>query len=87
MPSYLTVEKIGFERGVYFTMEVHKMPKGFYKCYAYAMASGCKLTDWQYIALSKDEAYEDLTKEYLLRELKPLAFEKLKQISQIYRGD
>lgn len=81
--DYLTCEKIGYENGVYFTMEVYKMADGLYRCYAYAMASGCKITDWQYIALDETDAYSQLTRDYLLRELKPLALTQLKHLERI----
>ena len=84
-PTYQTVEKIGYEDGVYFTMEVyydenHTLP---YFCYAYAMASGVKLTDWGYSALDQDEAYSQETKDYLIRELKPSVKTQLAHLTRI----
>jgi hypothetical protein len=86
MRDYLTVEKIGYENGVYFTMEVYKLPDNFYRCYGYAMASGCKIADWQYIAENIDDAYSELTKNYLLRELRPMAKTQLTHIENIAKG-
>jgi hypothetical protein len=81
--DYLTVEKIGYEDGVYFTLEVYKTEDDFYRCYAYAMASGCKITDWQYYALDIEEAYSEQTKEYLIRELKPIVKSQLIRLARI----
>jgi hypothetical protein len=71
-PSYETVEKIGYEDGVFFTMEVYELPDGFYKCRGYAMASSIKIAEWHYTATDQQDAYSYETREYLLRELRPM---------------
>ena len=70
--TYQTAELIGYESGVYFTMEVYELPDGFYRCLGYAMASSTKITEWQYTAIDQEDAYRHETKEYLMRELRPL---------------
>lgn len=82
--DYLTVEKIGYQDSVYFTMEVYKEnrdPFFVWRCHGYAMASGCKIADWDYYAISEDEAYSQETKDYLIRELKPLVAMQLKHLA------
>jgi hypothetical protein len=70
--TYETVEQIGYENGVFFTMEVYELPNGFYLCKGYAMASSTKITEWHYTAIDQQDAYSYETREYLLRELRPL---------------
>jgi hypothetical protein len=83
LKEYLTVERIGHESGVNFTMEVYKTEDGFYRCYAYAMVNGCKVTDWQYYALDQEEAYSEQTKDYLIREIRPMLRQALININRI----
>jgi hypothetical protein len=84
-PTYQTVEKIGYEDGVYYTMEVYYDPNQTlpYYSYGYAMASGVKLTDWGYSALDQEEAYSQETKDYLIRELKPSVKTQLQHLTRI----
>ena len=80
--EYLTVERIGHESGVNFTMEVYKTAweENLYRCYAYAMVNGVKVTDWQYYAIDLEEAYSEQTKDYLIIELSPLVKNQLEAI-------
>lgn len=77
LKEYLTVERIGHESGVNFTMEVYKTADELYRCYAYAMVNGVKVTDWQYYALDIEEAYSEQTKDYLIREIRPILRQQL----------
>ena len=81
--DYLTVEKIGYEDGVYFTMEVYKLSDGGFRCHGYAMASGVKITDWDYFAIDMEDAYTEQTRDYLVRELRPLAKQQLEHLGRI----
>jgi hypothetical protein len=62
--------------GVHFVMKVteHVTPEGHteYKCFGYARLGGVNIAEWTYWALDAEEAEAEQTKEYLLRELKPL---------------
>ena len=73
-PKYVKLAQI---EGVYFVMKIteHITPEGFtdYKCWGYARLNGQNIADWTYWALDAEEAEADQTKDYLLRELIPLA--------------
>lgn len=73
-PKFIRLAEI---EGVYFVMKVtkHTSPEGHtdYKCFGYARLNSQNIADWTYWALDVEEAEADQTKEYLLRELIPLA--------------
>jgi putative NIF3 family GTP cyclohydrolase 1 type 2 len=77
LKEYLTVERIAQENGVNFTMEVYKTEDGYYRSYGYAMVNGVKVADWQHYETEKTEAYSQETKDYLIRELRPMVRQQL----------
>lgn len=78
------IVKLGSDKSINYTMEITPMGNGSYRCYAYALCHGVKLEDWEYIALSLEEAHEDLTKDYLLQNLRRRAINTLKLMSFAY---
>lgn len=79
--------KITEEAGITYAYKVVKNPydpQG-YICKGYATAgAGITIAEWQYEALDITEAYEQKTKNYLVRELRPLAVQSLKWMGLTY---
>jgi hypothetical protein len=84
----MTYEKLAYENGVFYVMEVTQVPNGQhtdYKCRGYARCNGIDLAEWVYWALDEEEAYQEMTRDYLLRELRPMARHALEVLSKAYQ--
>ena len=76
---------IAKEAGIHYAYQIIQRGQDYY-CEGYALCNGVKLTDWRYIALSLNEAHEQMTKDYLLREMRPMAVHTLKHLATSYEN-
>jgi hypothetical protein len=69
--------KLGELDGLIFAMKVteHQTPEGHteYKCLGYARLNGVNIAEWTYWAIDYEEVISNMTRDYLIRELMPLA--------------
>ena len=84
----MTYEVMKYEQGVYYVLQVtpvynEKHQTHDYKCRGYARGQQVDLAEWVYWALDEAEAYSPETKDYLLRELRPMVRAKLKHLAHL----
>jgi hypothetical protein len=81
----MTYQQMAYDNGIYYVLQVtpiyNKRAKAYdYKCLGYARGAQIDLAEWVYWAIDETEAYEQKTKDYLIRELKPLVKAQLKHL-------